>query len=529
MSVQVFNYYQDSYMPAGPLADANLYAPEAMLLTAPFIVNWLNTATSLIRNGLVDCDFGFSIHVEGQKPCIKIQDWTNTKKWVPQTESGASPLIYTPSSNSATTVEIVSELDLLLTAGRLNARSLRIIESAYDKEKAAYGDLPALMLAQQLLITTPEFHTSAKNDLVAARSSARGTRTRDPLQYKAIVFFYLGGGCDSFSMLLPYDGCEGEDRYEQYVAARGAWGGTSALQKSKILPIDAPEKSLGSKQACSRYAVNPNMPYIKKLYDEEDALFFANTGVMTEAGVDRHNFVRERGRLPKALFGHNTMTRYTQNLDANNFDNNLGVIGRMMDNLQGQGASTASYSVDAGRNADSLTPRNSTPYDVISHDGVTKLGEYTNRSIGAPVQELTSQVSASPLAETWASQLRSSIVRTDALEEVLANAPPLKQAFKAESMESKIGKSAKQVAKLISINKDKHERNAFHIKLGGFDAHNSFEETGYRLAYVDKALESFEQEMKLQGVWDQVVVVPASDFGRTVQSNGRGTDHAWGG
>jgi uncharacterized protein (DUF1501 family) len=43
------------------------------------------------------------------------------------------------------------------------------------------------------------------------------------------------------------------------------------------------------------------------------------------------------------------------------------------------------------------------------------------------------------------------------------------------------------------------------------------------------ALETFVAEMKALGVWDDVVVQSLSEFGRTMTSNGRGTDHAWGG
>ena len=48
-------------------------------------------------------------------------------------------------------------------------------------------------------------------------------------------------------------------------------------------------------------------------------------------------------------------------------------------------------------------------------------------------------------------------------------------------------------------------------------------------AQVDDALGAFEKEMKAQGLWDQTTIVTVSDFGRTLSSNGLGTDHAWGG
>merc|ERR1711991_280991 len=36
-------------------------------------------------------------------------------------------------------------------------------------------------------------------------------------------------------------------------------------------------------------------------------------------------------------------------------------------------------------------------------------------------------------------------------------------------------------------------------------------------------------ELQSQRAWDDVVVVTVSDFGRTITSNGAGTDHGWGG
>ena len=46
---------------------------------------------------------------------------------------------------------------------------------------------------------------------------------------------------------------------------------------------------------------------------------------------------------------------------------------------------------------------------------------------------------------------------------------------------------------------------------------------------MNNALEDFVAEMKAQGIWNKVTVVSASDFARTLTSNGKGTDHAWAG
>jgi cullin-associated NEDD8-dissociated protein 1 len=45
---------------------------------------------------------------------------------------------------------------------------------------------------------------------------------------------------------------------------------------------------------------------------------------------------------------------------------------------------------------------------------------------------------------------------------------------------------------------------------------------------VDDGIGNFMQEMKLQGRWDDVAVMSFSEFGRTMTTNGAGTDHGWG-
>merc|ERR1712100_762918 len=52
---------------------------------------------------------------------------------------------------------------------------------------------------------------------------------------------------------------------------------------------------------------------------------------------------------------------------------------------------------------------------------------------------------------------------------------------------------------------------------------------GQLFQQVDFAIQAFHAEMEAQGMWQNVTVVATSDFARTLHSNGRGTDHGWGG
>ena len=48
------------------------------------------------------------------------------------------------------------------------------------------------------------------------------------------------------------------------------------------------------------------------------------------------------------------------------------------------------------------------------------------------------------------------------------------------------------------------------------------------LPQVSTAIAAFHNAMFVMGLQDQVCLFTASDFGRTLTSNGRGSDHAWG-
>lgn len=73
-----------------------------------------------------------------------------------------------------------------------------------------------------------------------------------------------------------------------------------------------------------------------------------------------------------------------------------------------------------------------------------------------------------------------------------------------------------------------NERSMFYTSIGGWDSHGSVD-ISTQLDHVDEAVGMLADELKDQGVWDDVAVVCLSDFGRTLNSNSQGTDHGWGG
>ena len=158
-------------------------------------------------------------------------------------------LTYSP-AESMSASEVVDELALLLTGGRLHDEAKITMINAYN----AMGGGPAgLQIAQKLMVTAPEFHST---NVVTADSSPRSEVDTPPAStrpYKAVVFLNLNGGCDSFNLLIPHSGCIGKDMYEHYKSVRGGL----SVPKNDLLHIDASgSESRSSTSAPSMLCIN---------------------------------------------------------------------------------------------------------------------------------------------------------------------------------------------------------------------------------------------------------------------------------
>jgi len=143
------------------------------------------------------------------------------------------------------------------------------------------------------------------------------------------------------------------------------------------------------------------------------------------------------------------------------------------------------------------------------------------------IHNITMQQHGNAYAEAYVTAFSQAIETTEHLGK-LVNEATLKTAFQTNS---RVGRQLRQVAKLILTHEGrKSERDFFFVSVGGWDHHRNMKmNLANNFQQVDGALALFVAEMKAQGNWQKVVLFSSSEFGRTLDSNGGGSDHAWAG
>ncbi|MCB1612316.1 MAG: DUF1501 domain-containing protein, partial [Xanthomonadales bacterium] len=93
-----------------------------------------------------------------------------------------------------------------------------------------------------------------------------------------------------------------------------------------------------------------------------------------------------------------------------------------------------------------------------------------------------------------------------------------------------LGRQLRMVARLISARGAlQMDRQIFFVGQGGYDTHDSqLANHPDMLSDLSASLTAFYDAMSAMGLGDRVTSFTASDFGRTLTSNGDGTDHGWG-
>ena len=409
---------------------------------------------------------------------------------------------------------LVRDLSNLLTGGRLNTEKQNAIIAEIAKQPNAMRSYEE---ALQLLLTTPEFHsTNTVDQLAPIEQELDEVDPTTPPQpgYRAVMHLFFRGGCDSFNVLLPSPSCV--SLYNEYKYARGDVG----LKPAQTLPLSG---DTSGTQPCAQFSIHGGLSAVQQLYDDSDLLFMANVGVLTEY-VNRDNYVL---RTETPLFSHISMQDEVSRLDPFNLVDGTGSLGRMADVLQAKGYMTSRTTVDSPTtnlvSQSSITP----PILSLSQEGVSFFDTEMSSSTFYTTIEALNNDDSGIYGDVWSAIVKRSIGQNDELFTILKNTP-----VSTTFPETNMGNRLKLIAQLIAARETRLvDRDFFFVPFDGFDSHNDVGESlDKRFEELNEALEAFVTELKLIGVWDNVAIVQTSDFGRTMSGNsGGGTDHGWGG
>lgn len=426
-------------------------------------------------------------------------------------------------SRSGDADTVVNELSSLLTGGRLSSENKRIIVEAYNLKLPDHA--AALRVAQQLIVASPEFQSTNTVRKNGAKRELPESPKSSGVPYKAMVVLMLTGGVDSFNMLVPI----GDSAYSDYVEARKG----VAIEKDVLLTIN------------ESFGIHPNLTSVRNLYHDKDLLFFANAGVLTKP-TNKTDYQRDTN---VALFAHNWMMKETQHIDPMKVDEETGVLGRIADALISKKKLNVQR-FNLYNRAEILGGRLGTDsFTIDPNVGIPAFNE--NESIVNMISFIErlndeTEIDSGVFGELWSDILTKSLQANKLLTSAFVDSENTTtsefsmdpehsrgdtvDADPADYGNNDLGKAFKMVADLIATREVRGvDRDFFFVPFGGWDAHR---DVGWNLrrnfSYLNRALQSFSEEMKNEGIWDRITILQASEFGRTVEPNsGDGTDHGW--
>ncbi len=359
-------------------------------------------------------------------------------------------------------------------------------------------------------------------------SPAPATAGAVPADYKAIVCIFLAGGNDANNLIIPTG-----TAYNGYATARGVL----ALPSAGLLAI-TPKTSDGR-----AWALHPGVPELRALFNSGKAAFLANVGTLVEP-TSKAEYNAGTVKLPPQLFSHNDQqVQWQSSVPDQPFKTGWG--GRtadLLDALNSDPKISMSVSLDSFNNFEvgrNVVQYSVSPGGVISFNGSTGRAGTADAARYAAQKELFAAANPNLFAAAFGALSADAIGSSELLSATLASAPALSTVFPANTAQTpnRLSDQLKMIAKLISVSSTLGlKRQIFFARLGGWDLHaDQVDEVNKAvgahaslLSQVSSAMNAFYNATVELGCADRVTAFTASDFGRTLSSNGDGSDHGWG-
>jgi uncharacterized protein (DUF1501 family) len=334
--------------------------------------------------------------------------------------------------------------------------------------------------------------------------------------YKALVCLYFDGGADSFNMLIPTT----SDEYATYSNARS----NLALNAADTLPI-APANVGGL-----TYGIHPSLTGMQSMFNNGNLCFINNIGTLVNP-ISKQQFYNEEVPVPLGLFSHSDQTNQWQTAEVRE-RLYKGWAGRISDLLYD---TNTNHKISMNISLNGANPFQSSEKSVeytvnpYSRSGLTGYDDMYNWGIErrAAVNTLLTSTFSDPFKSTYNNTFKSSLDASLEFQTAIDQVPDFVTPFE----DNYLSNNFKMVAKVIAAREQLgFTRQIFYINFGGWDTHDELLNSQQNLfGEVDKALTQFNQVLQELGVHEDVLTFSMSEFGRTLSSNGNGTDHAWGG
>jgi uncharacterized protein (DUF1501 family) len=343
--------------------------------------------------------------------------------------------------------------------------------------------------------------------------------------YKALVCIFLFGGNDHANTVVAYD----QANHAAYARIRAAGAGTAAgsiaiqraaLEATRLQPMAPLADGV-------EYALHPSMAGLAGLFNSGKAAVQLNVGPLV-VPTTRQQYAGGAVPLPPKLFSHNDQQSVWQSQGAEGSTRGWG--GNVGDLALASNGNALFTCISVTGNTVFLAGRDAIQYQC-STAGPVAVKPARDNFIYEPAMrtafaELIQQPRTHMLENAYNGVMRRGVAAEAQVSGALAGAA-VNTPF---PVGNPLAAQLRMVARLIAArNGLGMKRQVFMASLGGFDLHDDMVGRQPRqLAQVSEALSAFHQATVELGIEDKVTAFTASDFGRTLTSNGDGTDHGWG-
>jgi uncharacterized protein (DUF1501 family) len=409
---------------------------------------------------------------------------------------------------------------------------------------------------------------------------SRGFASQTFSDYKAIVILNLAGGNDAMNTFIPTE----SSAYQSYADVRGELtvsltdlfqdefyttdsngyfvsnGGDEQPyfdndpdddtdDTNKALMYQKGSYHIGS--GTQKLGIHGLMPELASLYQKGVLSVVSNVGTLIKP-TTKTEIESETADLPIFLFAHNHQSRAVATARADILGK-TGWAGRVADNWQVNG--------DVGLNISFFKTQLTMIGEETSHLSMspTKLTSYGGSGdFGATISNFSSSLDSLYTRDNFKRFYNSLNIKTGNLSSLLETTwedakdfstfsgknPYGENLFTVSNYSTTLGmrthhglrdeliEQLEATAKMIELSKNSlnHNRQIFYVNSNSYDSHSGQIEAHSRnLRTISLGVGDLYKALEEMGIHEEVLVILTSEFGRTLATNGDGTDHGWGG